>query len=203
MDIEIGKIYENKTWKFLVPCLRYLGEGFVNRFKPVFKLAVGVYDTILDGTPFEGGRKIFLLIDTKIQPQSYKVFYSWIKEQDYYVLDYYRDALNAEPRQKMIVLEFPEAHKQVYDSFIKGSYSKMFKNTEADKIYTSPSRKRELQIVKKQNNSFLLESIKKEFNADLNILDFKEEIEEFELPLKGKEEIFNYTNKEIFINKIL
>lgn len=203
MDIEIGKIYENKTWKFLVPCLRYLGEEFVNRFKPVFKLAVGVYDTILDGTPFEGGRKIFLLIDTKIQPQSYKVFYSWIKEQDYYVLDYYRDALNAEPRQKMIVLEFPEAHKQVYDSFIKGSYSKMFKNTEADKIYTSPSRKRELQIVKKQNNSFLLESIKKEFNAELNILDFKEEIEEFELPLKGKEEIFNYTNKEIFINKIL
>ena len=130
MQIEIGKRYDNKTWRFLFPCLRGHGDIFASKINPLYKLAVGVYDyTLKDQTKFNG-RNIFILLDMYSQNKLCTDFIEFVKYQSYYVTHYCPDSDFGNSRKMMIVISIPERFEPAYDAFIRGKYSEMYNEEE-------------------------------------------------------------------------
>lgn len=204
MQIEIGKRYVNKTWRFLYPCLRGHGDAFVKKFNPLFKLAVGVSDDVLKNTKYSEERNIFILVDTFFQPKLVQEFISWITYQPFYKHHYYIDNHElTQARKMMLVLSVPDMFINAYDNFINGSYSKMYDIDETKKLFSNPDRKKEFDILTKNHalTDEFIQSVNEEF--DTNVYYFDEPIKEYELPLKPIEEIFNYQSNNYYLIKEL
>ena len=213
MKIEIGKWYLNKTWKFLLPCLRGHGSIFVNKFNPIFKLAAGVHDTLLDGAEMSEGRNLLILCDKKHQEKNFYMFLNWLKLQPYYKGDYCPDA-DIKSRKHIIIIQIPTQFNNSYDCFLRGEYSKMYTGEQLDTLFTHPDRQNELEILKKDKKAAtrFVEELKLEFDLDetekINIDDVKKG--EYALPLVRSEEIFNccddsrvYFNEDIDKNWLI
>ena len=201
MQIEIGKYYVNKTWRFLLPCLRGHGDSFVSRFQPLFKLAVGIHDTLLDGSDISKGRNIYIMIDKLYKPDLVNAFMNWVKYQEYYKGDYCPDSDFVKSRKIVIIIEVPKMFNNAYDMFLKGRYSKMYSPEHSKILFSHPDRKKELDILNlspKSKEDFI-GIIRDEFDTNISITDFDEPLKELELPLKTCEEIFNCNeNQRVF-----
>lgn len=204
MQIEIGKRYVNKTWRFLYPCLRGHGDVFVKKFNPLYKLAVGVSDDIVKGTQYSKERNIFILIDTMFQPKLVQEFLSYITFQPFYKHHYYVDNHElTQARKMMLVLSVPDMFYEAYDNFIIGRYSQMYDTDETKKLFSNIDRKKEFDILTKNYSleDEFIKSVNEEF--DTNVYYFDEPIKEYELPLKPSEEIFNYQSNNYYLIKEL
>ena len=203
MHIEIGKYYVNKTWRFLLPCLRGHGDVFVRKFNPIFKLAVGIHDTLVDGSEISKGRNIYILCDKLTQERLFNEFIEWIRCQEYYVGDYCPDSEIVGSRKQMIVIHIPEMFNDAYDHFLKGNYSVMYLEEELKALFSNTERKKELDILTRNPKIVqdFVKQVNEEFNTSVNSEHFK--MAELELPLKKKEEIFNYkkNNENVFFNE--
>ena len=203
MHIEIGKYYVNKTWRFLLPCLRGHGDVFVKKFNPIFKLAVGIHDTLVDGSKISKGRNIYILCDKLTQEKLYNEFIEWIRCQSYYVGDYCPDSEIIDSRKQMIVINIPEMFNDAYDNFLQGNYSVMYLDNELKALFSSLERKKELNILTRGTSiiSDFVKQVNEEFKTSVTEEDFK--MSELELPLKKKEEIFNCkeNNQNVFFNE--
>lgn len=204
MHIEIGKYYVNKTWRFLLPCLRGHGDVFVNKFNPVFKLAVGIYDTLVDGSKFSKGRNIYILCDKFTQEKLYNDFIEWIRLQDYYVQDYCPDSEIIGSRKQMVIINVPEMFNDAYDHFLEGNYSIMYLDSELKALFSNVERKKEFDILARNFTIApdFVKQVNEEFKTTTTIEDYK--MSELEFPLKKTEEIFNSkkNNENIFFNII-
>lgn len=192
MQIEIGKRYVNKTWRFLLPCLKGHGDTFVRKFNPLFKLAVGINDNHLLGTNLSKERNIFILIDRAHQTKLVDEFIQWIKYQPYYKHDYCAGNNITDTRKHVIVISVPEIFNHAYDMFLQGRYSEMYTTEEIILLFSSPDRKREYDILMKSSelkNEFI-RMLNSEFNTSIS--DFDTHVKEYELPLITDEEVFNY-----------
>ena len=131
MEIEIGKLYINRTVKYLVPGLSFYGPTLKTKLNLVFKLAFGIHDTLLDGSHLEGQKNIFILVDKLVRPDLFQNFMDWVKHQEYYVTDYTYDAImESHSRKHMVVLAYPPSMGDSYDKFLLGKYSKMYTKKE-------------------------------------------------------------------------
>jgi len=203
MHIEIGKYYVNKTCRFLLPCLRGHGDIFVRKFNPIFKLAVGIYDTLVDNSKISNGRNIYILCDKLTNPKEFNDFLEWVKYQECYVTNYCPDSEILNSRKHMIVILVPEIFNDAYDHFIQGNYSLMYLDEELKLLFSNTLRKKEYDVLSR--NPKLIEDFVKEvnleFKSEVNSKDFKNA--ELELPLKKTEEIFNYKkeNDTVYFNE--
>lgn len=191
MSSETGQFNANKTWRFLLPCLRGHGETFVKKFNPVLK-EVGIYDNSL--VDRIDGRNIFVLCDMEYETQAFSEFLNWIRYQDYYITDYTYGLTNT---KTMIVIAVPSQFNHAYDMFLKGKFSKMYSPDEVKALFSIPSREREYGILtldKKYVDEFV-KQINKEFATENTAKDFGD-FEELELPLKICEETFNCLGTE-------
>lgn len=204
MKIEIGERYVNKTWRFLMPTLKGFGDTFIMKFNPVFKLAVGIHDTLLDGSVFSDGRNIYILCDKLVQEKAYNDFYNWVKFEPYFRTDYCPESNITKSRKHMIVLEIPEIFHGAYDKFVKSEYSNMYSKEHIQILFSSSERKADFDILMKSGNAYdnLIRNANKEFGT--TVTSFNEYPEHLELPLKASEEVFNcevgqnvYFTKEI------
>ena len=198
MQIEIGKRYDNKTWRFLFPCLRGHGDIFASKINPLYKLAVGVYDyTLKDQTKFNG-RNIFILLDMYSQNKLCTDFIEFVKYQSYYVTHYCPDTDFGNSRKMMIVISIPERFEPAYDAFIRGKYSEMYNEEEVRILFSNPDRRREYDILSKSTESQkdFLECFSTEFGISCSTNYFDLPLRELELPPRLSEEIFNYPNNE-------
>ena len=204
MEIEVGKYYENKTWRFLMPVLRGHGELFAQKFNSLFKFAVGIHDTLLDGTPLLKGRNILVMLDKEYQPKIYQSFVDWIQYQPYYKGDYCPDADFKTSRKHVFILEVPEAFNNAYDMFLKSEYSKMYSEEEINILFSNKGRIREKEILTKSTLAYnkFLEKNNNLFNLNIEPSKFKPE--EYEFPLVICEEVFNCKEGErVFFNEEL
>ena len=205
MQIEIGKYYVNKTWRFLLPCLRGHGDIFVSKFNPVFKLAVGIHDTLLDNSKKSDGRSIYILCDKFTNRIAFDEFLDWIKYQDSYIGDYCPDSEILKSRKHVIVISIPEVYNDAYDNFLQGNYSLMYLEQDLKLLFSSSTKQKEYDILSR--NPKIIEEftkvVNKEFKTNAVIDDFKNA--ELELPLKKTEEIFNclHDNDNVFFNEEL
>lgn len=204
MDIRIGKQYINKTWRFLIPCLRGHGDAFVKKFNPVYKLAVGIHDSLLDGSSLSNGRNIYLMLDKQYKPREYQKFMEFLRYQDYFKGDYCPDSEIISSRKHIVIIEVPEGFSNSYDYFLKGKYSKMYSDEELKLFFSGPSRKKDYEILSKSGNALneFVKNVNQEFNVSSSPKDFNGK--ELEFPLVKKEEIFNFEdNQTIYFNEKL
>lgn len=204
MDIRIGKQYINKTWRFLIPCLRGHGDAFVKKFNPIYKLAVGIHDNLLDGSSLSNGRNIYLMLDKQYKPKEYEKFIDFLQYQEYYKGDYCPDSEIISSRKHIVIIEVPEAFSSTYDYFLKGEYSNMYSDEELKLFFNGPSRKKDYEILSKTGNALneFVKNVNQEFNVDSKLGDFNKS--ELEFPLIKKEEIFNCEDGDrIYFNEKL
>jgi len=211
MQIQSGKLYENRTWKYLYPCLKYYGTELIDYLGNFFKLAVGIGDSNVTTE----GNCIFILIDTNIRlvtegdVASYKrrfsKFLDWIKYQDYYVTDYVFTGLDRTEKH-MVVLKLPEVHNNTYLSFIRGKYSDMYSKEDIDTYFNilpnkvnNPNvtirneRVKQVKSILKKDKELVpvfVEKVNREFRTTVTVEDFKDA--ELDFPINLSEEIFNY-----------
>lgn len=197
MKIEFGKALDNKTWRYLIPCLRGHGEVFVNKFNnEIFKLGYGISDSSLEGSKIlENKRPIFIMLDKAVLPKKFNDFMDWVKYQPYYITDYSTDIINT-PRLHMLVLDTPEEYYKAYDKFCVGLYSEMYTKDQLDKLFDNKDTM-QYKILSKSSeySDIFLEKVEKEFNVIFQGLDKQEFLNtaEYEFPysLNSEEEIFN------------
>lgn len=202
MNIQIGECYVNKTWRFLLPCLRGHGDVFVRKFNPVFKLAVGIHDMLVDGSPIMNGRSIFILCDKLVHQREFENFLEWIKYQSYYIADYCPDSEILKSRKHVIVVAVPERFNDAYDHFLQGSYSTMYLEDEIKLLFSGEVRKQEYDILMRGAKTVddFVKKVNIEFGTTAMPEDFK--MAELDFPLVKTEEIFNYKQGDtIYFNE--
>jgi hypothetical protein len=194
MEIEIGKLYSNKTLKYLVPALNYYGPTLKTKLNLIFKLAFGVHDTLLEGSYLEGQKNIFILVDKLVRTDLYQNFMDWVKHQEYYVTDYAYDAImEAHSRKQMIVLAFPPSMGDTYEKFLKGKYSKMYTKKEIQDYFGDENKAAARHVFARTvyaRREFQLK-IKEVFDVVLEDKDFLKGSWEYDLPPSKEEEFFN------------
>jgi len=195
MKIKIGEANVNKTWKYLSPCLQGHGGILFSYLNQIFKLGLGIHDTLLDGADVTKERVIYILVDTGVNNKVFVTLYNFIKTEDYFVHGYCPDSEISNSRKFMIVLKVPEAYYDAYDHFLKGEYSKMYTQEQLDLLFTD-STIHHKNVLLKQNAQGMLDKIKNRFNEDLTLNDIEDH--EHELPLEAEEEIFHYNKNTVF-----
>lgn len=195
MQINLGTIYVNKTYKYLLPCLRLHGPTFVAKLNSIFNLAFGIHDSLLDGTDFEQQKVIYILSDKLYQPAKFQNFLNYIKNQEYYVTDYAYDDIE-KGRKHMVVIKFPESHIDVYDKFIEGKYSKMYCKNELERFFPKDSEAKNVLTKSLSIRDIFIKKINESFGTSLTAKDLKNEGMEYDFPPEKQKEFFNYKNLE-------
>lgn len=194
MQIEIGKLYKNRTLLFLVPALNYYGPTLKTKLNLVFKLAFGIQDSLIEGTYLEGQKNIYILVDKLVRPDLYQNFMDWIKHQEYYVTDYaYDSILENNSRKQMIVIAFPPELGDAYDKFLLGKYSLMYTKNEINTFFGDENKAAARHILCKTvfaKNQFKL-LVRETFGTILEEQDFLVGSWEYDLPPNSEEEFFN------------
>lgn len=199
MNISSGKLYVNRTWRYLYPCLSAYGPEFMVRINNLFKLAVGIDDLNLYG--HNKDNCIFILLDSEIPlatkadyeiyKRNFSKFLTWISYQPYYVTDYVFDDVFS-GKKHMVVIKIPPQFHTSYTHFLNGSYSQMYNSQQIREIFKN-DRYNVLPVLKK-DRAYLKEKfvsiVNDKFDSDAtegdlvgSELDFKPEY---------KEEIFNF-----------
>ena len=200
MKIQIGQIflnednkpivYQNKTYRYLVPLMSSLGADFVNKYNSIYKHAIGIGDILYDDQ--DDLRKVeqqmFLLIKTNVATKYFMEFLEWIKEQDYYRDDYIFDDIQKSDLH-MIVIKMPVIIGNGFEEFKRGMYSKMYPASYLDRFFKD--FKIPMQVLK-QDHDYKVEFVK-EIN-DTYETDITPDEYEGELDYKPKdeEEYFNH-----------
>lgn len=194
MDIQESRYYVNKTYRFLLPTLRGHGELFIKKFNPLFKLAVGVHDTLLDGSSESLKRNMYILFNKRVKTQLFYSFLEWVRTESYYVADYCPDSEFKDSKKHMIVVELPKRFHYSYDMFLKGKYSQMFSREEIDILFSKSKDPDRLILLRDESQKTnLINKINKEFDIKTSNIN---NIQEYDLPLKKTEEIFNCNSED-------
>lgn len=203
MKIQIGEVYldkvtnqktiiPNKTWKYLLPCLRVYGDEFINKINSVFKVAVGLGDIILDNSNIVYQKHLFILIDTEIANKFFLKFIKYVRNLDnIYEDDYVYDNIQ-KSKYHMVILKLPEEFYDSLNKFKKGEYSKMFSKENIDKLFVSYPHIKKVFIKDHNYKVFFTEKVNKRFNLQAEYKIRPEEWEgELDFPPDDKE-IFNH-----------
>ena len=204
MNIEFGKLYENRTVQLLLPCINSFGEGFTSRYNKLLKLAAGVHDTLLDHSPLIYGNNLYVCFDTSYNNEDFYEFIDYLIDQDYFQAEYSVDEDLSVARKHMIVVNVPECHNEDYKYFLKGEYSKMYTEEFRKEHFLDKGRLKELKILTKDKTMIpvLMNHLEIDFKSEV----LEEELQNHEvvLPLKRREEIFNCSkNQRVFFNEEL
>jgi len=201
MNIQIGKVYLNKTFKYLIPCLKVYGDTFQAKLSTVHKLAFGIHDCYFDGTKMEEKKLIYMLCDKAYQKAKFLNFLNYVQHQDYYETDYpYDDMLHG--RKHMIVLKIPEEHINAYDAFREGRYSEMYSSADIDKLFdmkVHPIREVAIAIMTKEKimKQLFRDKLNTSLGTTITLKDINDENMELDFPLEKKKEFFNYKESDV------
>lgn len=208
MEIQNGKLYKNRTWKYLYPSLKEYDVELMNYLASFFKLGVGIDDLNFKSSE---AHCLFILIDTKVilvnarEAQEYQnefaKFLDWLSHRFYYVADYPFDTNG----KHMVVIRLPLKHRITLEAFKKGLYSKMYTPKEVVAYFkycvlsnkaVELERNKEISntrdILMKDKNYIptFVNIVNKKYKTDATNDDF--EGAELDFPPDFEEEIFNY-----------
>lgn len=207
MQIQSGKLYENRTYKYLFPIVKHYGEELTNYLRYFIKLGVGLGD---DNRKLPAGC-FFILIDTNPKIQNQKQYFekldrflTWIKYQDYYVDDYIY-CMKDDCSSHMVVLDMPSKYNTAYIKFIIGRYSQMYTEQEINKLFPIDNSSTNNKLISEYNDrirfvrnvllkkdeSDFLKKVNKDFGTDLKKFSIDGELD-YSPDLR--EEIFNFKN---------
>jgi len=204
MKLQRNRIYVNKTWRFLAPCLRDHGSEFVKKYNPAAKLALGIYDELLSKARITTGRNIYTVFDKKKNATAFRALMDYVRGQPFFKGDYCPDSDMINTYLHCLVIEIPEEYYDAYDKFLQSKYSEMYTPRQLKYLFSSKQRQEEYSILSKTGEAFtkFKKTIEEEFGEKAN--ENSAYNSEWELPLKKKEEIFNCESEDrIFFDKDL
>lgn len=178
----------NRTKRFIAPCLYSFGNSFINFYKQVKIIKLGVGDTNRPNYK----NHIFILVDlasTKATSSNLDKIVLSVK-----ILPQFRETYEFVFNTKLYTMfVFELTNKEnIVNEFLKGRYSALYSRVEIDTYYFLPQDKEILLKTNKQLDLFV-ETVNKIFNTFLskeNIVDI-----EADFPPAKEEEIFNYSIK--------
>ena len=196
MRIQYGKRFENKTSKFLLPCIvSGHGKVFQMKVEDIYILAAGLDDKVLhNNSKYDfliEKRPVFILIDKFVNKRRGEDFIYWLKHQPFFLGGYPVDMID---RAYMTIVDTPENFQKSYDSFIVGKYSEMYTKQEINSLF-SDKNSDVYHVLTKDTDKLLPAFVKKleeTFETKLKYTDFV--TSEMDLPYKISEqdEVFNY-----------
>lgn len=205
-----GKIFVNRTYKYLSPSMKLHGEEFVVRMRLLYGLAVAIQDYGFNTSPESKVFKneIYYVIDTngefafnkynnieKSKIDFFRVL-SWLREQEFYVRDYPLDS-GKSGNQHIIVLKLP---LNVIENFVHGNYTSLYDSATIEKIIPKTIkvlRTEEINpvyAVLTKNESYLTTYLK-QLNGDYNTHLCEEDIKhhtQFDINPLPKNEIIRW-----------
>lgn len=205
MQIQNGKLYENRTWRYLVPCLKSYGEELKKHLSNLLKLKVGISDFYTETTEdciyicFQTTLFNVFELERTRYVTAFTTFLQWVKYQPYYYTDYVYSLTEC---THVLVLKIPEIHKESFENFKLGKYSEMYSKVQVEEYFKLIENKdsnlnvavRNQQIIKSRNvlnrNRDLLDDFVKEVNERFKTNLTKEDLEgtELDFPIDPKEE---------------
>ena len=196
MHIRSGKLYENRTWKYLYPCLRSYGSTLKGYLNSVFKIAVGIGDSNVEME----SNCIYILIDTNVHGTGVSI------EQYRENISNFLDWIRLQPSEKhMVAIRIPKEFHRTYARFMSGKYSDMYSKDQIEDYFqyiSIPDKKLEaeknevLQVTRavlKKSKAYLPTFVSK-VNADFGTTCVEDDLatSEFDYPPMKQEEIFNF-----------
>ena len=190
MKVEIGKVYANKTLKYILPLVRkYYDKMLVSLINSVSVLAVGVGDFLVKK---ELSQHIFILVDSKVNSRIFTELLYYIMDKEYYEDNYPFDHMSAGSMQ-MIVFKLPD---DIIETFFKGKYSEIYSFTEACELIIHDET---FNIIMKNpdHRTKFIQQLKVEYQAvngspAITLTDEEIGDRELDIPPIKKNEIFNY-----------
>lgn len=203
MKVQVGEVcmdavtkqkimYNNKTRKYLLPCLKEYGEEFMSRLNNVFKVAAGIGDIITEDCGFHHEKHIFILLDSSIAKKFFIEFMDWIKEQSMYEDDYTYYNIQRS-NYHMVVLKFPDKFYDSFETFKIGDYSKMFDKTTIEKFFKDYPNTNKVFVKDHNYRFYFTEKVNIKFGTTISGEDWQGELD---FPPTPKTEIFNHHLKK-------
>lgn len=194
------QIFQNKTVKYLFPCLIEYGEEFVKSLNYFTKVFVGIGDLKHIDFNIENPQ-IYILFE--IEDYSFIPFFQFLKElkqKKYYVDDYPFKADIRDTKYFVVVLTIPEKHRDTYYNFKKGNYSQMYSEEDIDRLYAGKECL-ETRVLRKDTTLYvhLVNRIKEEYATTVSLEDMGN-INEYELPPDMELEVLN--SKKMLANVV-
>lgn len=199
-DGKSREMYINHTFLYMQPLLfNFYGSKFVEKYNSISKLFLGTKDE-----SFIECKKIpylCLLFYTDRRLSEVSDFFDWIREQDFYITDYFYGHISS-TNKHVVILEVPEHFRLTYQRFIQGMYSKIY-TEEKLKILKEHSKSSSgfwirpiIDIVEKTENSKkqFLRLVNREFNT--NISNFESENFECDFPPLKYHQHLNYKEND-------
>jgi hypothetical protein len=196
MKIQIGEILmgqvgqkmiiQNKTYRYLTPCLKAYGLEFEQMYKSVFKIALGIGDMIIIDQDKKYEQHLFILIDTRLYPKNFIMFLDWIREQVFYEDDYVYGDIKKSPCH-MVIITIPEKYMESLTKFTQGKYSEMFSEADIETLfYKYPDQ---IKVFKKDHNYKItfVRKLNRLYNTSVSVKEYEGELE---LPPNKDEEFF-------------
>jgi len=192
MLIQIGNIYMNDTWKFLIPVLKEYGDEFVWKFNSVWKVAVGIGDMILVKSNIRYEQHLFVLLDSKSGKKHFIDFMKWIKDQEMFEDDYAYDNINS-GRFHMVVIKMPPSGYKSIENFRHSQFSKMFTVDEVNKYFKDNPDVKKVIVKDKKYRLEYVDKLNHLFDTKIQPDEFEGELS---LPIRKSKEIFNIKRKK-------
>lgn len=190
-----GGIYENRTFKYLIPCIKSYGEEFVKKIESVYKVAIGIGDIIVMNRDIKHEKHLFILLDSSILPMFFQKFIFWIREQPMYEDDYVFGNIQNSPYH-MLVIKIPEKYVNSLAEFKKGKYSKMYSKEEIMEMFSNKDSSNVKILLRDKSYKFeFTKKLNKLFGTNLTVDDIEDD-HELDVPINLEEEIFNYHLKQ-------
>lgn len=189
MKIQLGSITINKTKKYLAPCLKVYGTEFEKKISSVWKIGLGIGDTVTIKSNILFEKHIFILCEVNKDVNSFLRFMEWIKEQDMYEDDYVFDDIK-NGCLHMLVVKLPEECYESFETFKRSQFSKMYSKEDVQKFFDSNSDTIKVLIRDHNYKVEFSNTIKKEYGVDLPVSEIDDNFE-LDFPLTEHEEVFN------------
>lgn len=199
MQIESGKLYKNRTFKYLFPTIKHYGEELTNYLRYFIKLGVGLDD---ENKKLPAGN-FFILINTnpnipnkKLYLEKLDRFLTWLKYKDFYVTDYVF-CTKEHCESHMVVIDIPREYNNAYIKFMTGKYSQMYTKEQIFKLFpivmNNPKRIIEVEKIRnvlfRGDESEFIKQVNKDFGTNISKFDKNAELD---YPFIYKEEVFNF-----------
>lgn len=171
----------NRTFTYLLPCLKEYGEEFLSMYGSVLKLAIGLKDVAIED---QYQQHLFILIDSRfnisangrISKKNFLPFLHWIREQDYYQDDYVYGDIQISPCH-MVVIKIPANHVDTLSKFTEGRYSEMYSHIKIEELFSKYPEVKKVLLKDRVYKIKFVRNLNKEFNTTLNTDDYEGELD--------------------------
>lgn len=209
MEIQKNTLIRNKTYTYLLPCLKYYeDEDYKRIINSFYILSVGLND--INQYVKKNCIHILYNLSPKLSYNEHKEynmqfsqFLDWVRIKGYFIDDYLFNCNNNQAH--MVVIKVPNEHNSTYEEFLAGKYSKMYNNYyiykyfNNIKISSNPilenninhrlENTRNVLLKHSKGKEAFVHAVNTHFDTDMQINEFNGELD---YPLKLEEEIFNY-----------